>query len=886
MKREPPKWANRFLEWFCHPNLLEDLQGDLYEIYEEKIEAGQSRSARLYFIWLVIRSLRYDVINPTLLKITTGTMIKNNFKIAFRVLWRDKFNTLLNVAGLAIGLTCFLLMGFYAKQELTYDHFHDKKDRIYRVWVKEDYGGGKVFFNSVTPLVFESVLEENFPEVERVIQYDQAARLVGPIPNRINENVATISPDFNEVFDFKIVKGNVANPLPDKNSLILSTSYALKYFGEQDPIGQPLLIQIGDEDRTFEVTAVYEDLPKSSSLQFNMAISMENKVEIYGEFLLNAWFNIVAETYLLLKSQNSIQQVEAKTQDVVMSYLKDEVERDVYQMGFQPLTDIHLNPDIPVGLAPVGNSNYVYILGLIGLFVLIIAGINYATLSIGQSLKRRKEVGLRKVMGAMKKGIIGQYLSESWLVAFFAMLISLVIAYLSLPLFNELTGADISLAFETWHILLYLGLVIIVGFLAGIYPALILSGLKIINILSGHKAPRKAFYIRKGMVVFQFIITVFLITSTLVMSRQLNYLNSKDLGFQYNATVSVPLYPGSGEPGLAGLINSTMDRGRLLKEQLQQYPEITDIGLGNHVFGTNGWGQLSFTDNQQQFRQFRLLVVDPGYFNTFKIKMKSGRAFQEGSTLDQRASIILNQKAVDYFDLKDPLGKQLPGQDFGAHAIVGVTENFNYSSLHSDIEPLVITQNIEPIQAGVSDFGFRSSPVPKLVFKYSGSQLNQVESLLTKDWDDIFPGEELNFFFVEDNIRAQYENEQRMNRLVSFATILSIIVASLGLLGMTVLMINSRMKEIGIRKVIGASELSIFGLLARSFAPQLLIGILLSIPITYWLMKDWLENFAYHITIGVDLFLISALLAVIIALIVISTHTWRAARINPVDSIR
>ncbi len=885
MKPSPPKWADRFLEWFCHPDLLEDLQGDLYELFEEKAASGHPFQARLLFVWWVIRSFRYEVIDKNGLK-QAGMMTWNNFKIAFRVLSRHKLNTFLKLAGLTIGLTCFLLMGFYFIQETSYDRFHSKKDRIYRVWLKEDYGGDKVFFNSITPVIFEEVLEENFPEVEKSVQFATNSFLVGEKPNRIDEGVAIIGPDFFDVFDFDLIRGNSTTPLPDQNSIILSSSYATKYFGTKDPIGQELRVQLGDTERQFTVTAIFDDLPKTSSFQFNMAISTANNKSMYNQRVLTSWFSVATETYVLLKKKASLASVESKMPKVVMNYLEDRVEPNTYHIGFQKLTDIHLNPDMPAGIAPVGNPGYVYILGLIGLLVLVIAGINYVTLSIGQSLGRRKEVGVRKVMGAGKGTLIGQYLSESWLLTASAMAIGLLVAYLTLPVFNNLTQADVDLSFKPWHVLLYIGLIILVGFLSGLYPATFLSNLKVTDILNGNKIPRRTNYFRKGMVVFQFVITVFLITSTLIMRKQLNYIQSKDLGYDYQATVTVPLYPDPSSNRLIEFINSAMDNGDLLREQLEKYPEISRIGMGSHVFGSRGWGQLSYTDEAQNFRQFRLLVVDPLYFNTFGITVEEGRAFEKESTLDERESIIINQAAADYFGLEKPVGKKLPGADFGKHTIIGVTDNFHYASLHTDVEPLVITQHPLPIFEGISDFGFQDSPIPKLVFKYKGRQLSQVDDILKKVWAGIFPGEELNFSFVEDNIRAQYENEQRMRRLVSFATLLSIIVASLGLLGMTILLINSRTKEIGIRKVIGASQWSIFKLLAGSFAPQLLIGILLSIPLTIWLMEDWLNNFAYQISLGLSIFLLGGLLSIIIALAVISAHVLKAARVNPAESIQ
>lgn len=886
MKAQPPKWADQFLAWFCRPELLEDLQGDLHELFHEKVSEGKDGMAKWLFIWWVFRSFRLDVIRNLSFSLNQGYMLKNNLKIALRVLWRDKFNSLINVLGLSIGLTCFLLMGFYVKQEVSFDHFHSKKEDIYRVWVKEDYGGDQVFFNSVTPLIFEEVLESNFPEVNKAIQYDNRGYLVGRGTNRYNETVAIISPDFFEVFDFNIIAGNQTSPFKDLNSVIISPDYALKYFGQNDPIGQILPIQIRQEIRDFEVTAVFAGIPHTSSFQFDMAISTANNDDIYGRNAQTAWFNVSPETYVLLNEGVDIQEVEEKTQSVIMGYLKDRVEPGTYQMGFQALTDIHLNPEIPLGIAPVGNPNYVWILGIIGLIVLITAVVNYATLSIGLSLNRRKEVGVRKVIGAAKSGLIRQFLVESVLVTFMAILVSIYLAYMSLPLFNELTGADVKISFELWHLAMYLGLIVFIGLTAGIYPALILSNFQAGSILGGQQVPNRANYIRRGMVVFQFVVTVLLITSTLIMGRQLKYLENKDLGYAYQATVAVPLYPNPASRSISEFIESAMEKGKVLRDQLLKHPEISNIGMGSHVFGTPGWGQMAYTDDQDIFRQFTMLVVDPHYLNAFDIQVKEGRAFEEENGLDKREGIMLNQAAVEYFGLTDPIGAKLPGNQFGQHSIIGITDDFHYSSLHNPVEPLVICQNIQMINQGISDQNFVDSPVPKLIFRYESEQLSSVEGILKAEWKEVYPGEELAFNFVEENISSQYEQEKRMSRLLKVATLLSILVASLGLLGMTVLVINSRIREIGIRKIVGASEFSIFSLLAKSFAPQLLLGILISVPLTILWMRSWLANFAYRINLDVDLFLLSALISIFLAIMVISYHTLKAARVNPVESIR
>ncbi len=884
----PPAWADRFLEWYCAPELLEDLQGDLYEIFEYQCREGHVKKARWLYIWLVFRSFRLSALSKKRIpKTQIMDILLNNFKIAFRVLWHQRVNSILNLVGLAIGVTCFLLMGTYARQELSYDQFHAKKDRIYRVWLKEDYGNDKVFFNSVTPWIFETTLEDNFPEVQHAVQVNQGQFLVGRGENRLNEPVYIVSPEIFEVFDFELMEGNLQQPLGRLTDIVISESYAEKYFGDNDPLGETITIEIRGEMKDFVVSAVMKDIKKESSIRFDMAISNENNQWIISERLRNAWFNVTPETYIILKENTYISSVEAKTQDVVMQFLSEEVDRGQYNIGFQPLTAIHLDTTIPPGIAPVGNPDYVYILGIIGLLVLVIAGVNYTTLSIGQSIQRGKEVGIRKVLGAWRRSLIGLYLTESVIVAFLAMILGVVLSYFLFPVFNELTGADVIFTFEWWHLALYSGLALLIGFFAGIYPAMILSGYRITNILKGTTLGKGKHVTRRGVVVFQFLVTAILLTSTLIMRSQFQYMQSKDLGFDYEATVSVNLFPDPQTRGFLDRINSTFKKGEILRSKLNQYPEISAIGMGSHVFGTNGWAQFAYTDHEGTFRQFRMLIVDPWYFDTFNIRMKEGRKFEPDNTADQNQSIILNETAVKYFGLQEnTLQQKLPGNDFGDHRIIGVTEDFNFSSLHNQIEPLVIAQNPMPVAKGISDTNFGDSPIPKLTFKYSGSQLINVRNLLTEAWDATFPNEELNFSFIDERMKLLYENEARMNKLVIVATILAVAISSIGLFGLSLIVINSRTKEIGIRKVMGAGTGAIFKLLSTNFIVQMALGVVISIPITWWQMNMWLSDFAYRVEIGMVEFVISAVLALCIALLVVALHTSRLTRINPVESLR
>lgn len=886
-RTDPPQWAIRFLHWYCNPDLLEDLEGDLYELFDRKCQTSSPNAARRHFAWWVLRSFRWSAIKKhTLLKNNTLMITTLNLKVAARVLWRDRLNTLLNVAGIAIGIVCFVLMGLYVWQESTYDHFHSKKDRIYRAWLLEDYGEGKTFFNAVTPIRFEALFENDFPEFERVVQYDQRQFPVSRSQEHsISERIALVSPDFFEVFDFPVITGSDKSPLDGKYDLVISKTYAEKYFGDLNPVGQTLQLQLDDQLVPFTITAMIADIPKNSSIQFNLAISNALYEDMMNPQALQAWMMVGPETYVLVKENSAIASAEAKSQDVVMRYLGEEVNRGEYNIGFQPLTDIHLNPEVPAGIAPVSNPIYVYILGVIGLLVLLVACINYTTLAIGQSFKRAREVGMRKILGANNKGLMAQYLSESILVALVAMLIGTVLAIWLVPVFNRLTGADLVYTFQWQQVLVFLIIGVMVGIISGIYPAVVLTNTRVMRIMQASGGSPESHWVRKVMLTCQFAITILLISSSLIMRKQIDYLQSKDLGYDYEAVVAVPMHPNT-QGRMMEQMESAQNNAQLLMDKLAEHPQIDDLTTASHSFGSSGWALLGFSDKQGAFRQFRLLTVDENYLDAFGIPVVTGRGFEAKSGLDKRQSILLNEAAVAYFGLEDPIGKKLPGEQFGEHQIIGVVKDFHFQSLHEKVEPLVITQNPMPLFEGISDINVFDSMLPKLMFKYTGSQLVQAQQLLEQAWEGLFPNVSLDYHFVDDAIQRQYANEARLNKLVTVATVISMLIAVMGLLGLTVLVVNSREKEIGIRKVIGATRYEIFGLLAKTFRWQLVLGIMISVPVTLWLMRQWLQDFAYRVDIGVDMFISSALISVFVAFLVISYHAWRASRLNPVKSLR
>jgi len=889
----PPKWADRFLELYCKTEFLEEIQGDVHELFEARI-AKQNRSmAKVKFVWDVLRFLKWSNIKKSKrLNSNVITMTRNNLKVAARVLWRQKANAALNISGIAVGLTCFILISLYVKQEVSYDGFHQKKDRIYRAWVKEVYDDGRVFFNTTTPLPLGYRLEENIPEVEEFILFDSRETLVGRGDNRVKDELNIVSANFFKVFDFEVLKGNRANPLDELSSVVLSDTYSQKYFGDANPIGEMLSLQVGGAIHDFIVTAVVEDPPLNSGFSYTMLVSLENRPLFYSDGMMKGWFNIGPETYVLLKEGTNADGLKPKTEAMVKSLIDgsgvfgDVPVEEHYLIGFQPLTDIHLNADVPGGRYPVGNPQYVYILGAISLLILVIACMNYATLSIGQSLKRAKEVGVRKVAGAHPINLVSQYLTESMLIAFLATILGVLLTIVALPVFNEL--AQVNLAFElSADNVIYIILVTsFIGFLSGIYPALILSRFNVSSILRGGIVQSGGRWVRKAAITFQLLLTVFLISSTLIMRKQLNYLQSSDLGYSYDAMISVPLYADSHRGKVSEEIGTAFKNADMLKNELSKNTAFSDFGSGSHVFGSEGWVRLGFDANTGNYLQFRFLIVDPYYLDAFDIDLVEGEKFDPALDIHKSQGVILNETAVAYFGLENPIGKKLPSDKFGEHQIIGVVKDFNFESLREEISPLVIVQNVLPIFQGISDFNSGDSFIPKLVFRYQGSNLSEVSDLIDKSWSGLFPNEKLNFYFVEQSLQNQYEDEARVNQIVSIATLLSIVIASFGLLGLTILMVNSKIKEIGVRKVLGASSRSILQILLGQFSIQLIIAICLSIPITWYLMSSWLDDFAFRTDIGVDPFIFSAVITLSIVLTVIGFHAFKAARSNPIRALR
>ena len=813
-------------------------------------------------------------------------MVKNYLKVGLRNIWNAKLHAFITIVGLAVGVAACLLIILFVKDEWTFDRFHTKADRIYRAWTFENYGEDEQFFNTVTPYPLGPALKENFSEVAAFTRFVNANQVVKVGVDAFNEQVAVASPTFFQIFDFTVVQGKPTNALTDKNAIILSESMVQKYFGLNDPIGETVIMDFGNGERIFVVKAVIEDIPTNSSIQFDLMISDLNNYELVSERAMQSWYNVSAETYAVLNPGADVEQLREKLPSMMKQVLGEDYVEGEYIIGLQSLLDIHLNPDMPVGIAPVSDPQYAYVLSAIALLILLLGSVNFIALSVSRSIGRSREIGIRKVVGARKNQLVIQFLCESVITAFFATILGLVMAYFNMSLFNELSGKELILKMDTFMVLTSLSLLLVIGVFSGSYPAFLLSNLRPISILKGRMGGKNSKQgLRRVLIGVQFMMTIFLISTTLFMRDQLHFLQNKNLGFDKEQLAVVQINAPQGE-GLFDQISKGFSKGQLLLNELSGHPGIVSVGLANHMFGSGGWTNVGFTDAKDKYRTFDMLVVDDNYMGTVKMEMAEGRSFLKNNEGDKRRSLVVNEAFVEYMGWEEAVGKRLPSDQFEDHEVVGVVKNFNYNSLHAAVDPLVIVMDPLIIARGIENIGIGSNPFPKLFVRLEPGQIQVGLDLIKQVWDKITAAEEFEYTFVDQTLATQYIQELNLSKIVGLASILAAIIGCMGLFALAAINMEGRTKEVSIRKVLGASMKALLIMLSKEYVLLILISLIVSIPLTLYATSKWLEAFAYRISLGVDAFLITGGLTLLIALMTIAYSTIATAQKQPADTLK
>lgn len=814
-------------------------------------------------------------------------MLHNYLKIALRSLWRSKAHSLINILGLGLGVACCILIVLFVRDEWTFDRFHSKADRIYRVYAREDWGEKQQFFATQTPLPMGPALKENFPEVEKHVRINPVGSQIKVGDVQFNEQVIIGGQDFFEVFDFDIIIGD-RNALRSQSSVVITERMAKKYFGEANPIDKIISMQLGENFEDFSVKAVTENVPTNSSIQYDILISDLNLNKVFDErTITSAWFNISPETYVLLQEGADPKQIEAKFPSVFRTILGEEdFKQSKYAPGLQPITDIHLNTDYPVGIAPVSNQRYSLILAAIASLILIVACINFVTLSVGRSIKRGKEVGIRKVVGAQRGQLITQFVGEALIVTLVALMMGMAAAWLSLSTFNELSGKQLIFPLNGFLLFIMLSLLIVIGLIAGSYPAFVLSAFKPISILKGGlQAGSSKQQMRKWLVGVQLVLSIFLVSSTLIMSQQLDFLQNKNLGFNKEQLAVIKLnVPRGGR--LAERVKLGFEKAELFKTEFSKIPDINSACASSHDFGNGSWTSVGYTDEKGVYRNFNVNSVDDDYISTLKMELVQGRNFSQEILSDGRRGVIVNEAFLKEYGWNDAIGKKIPGKNFLDHEIIGVVKDFNYASLYTKVQPLVMVQDPAIILSGVENISIDSSPLPKLIVRLQPGNMQTTIDQIKGVWDKIATGEEFTFDFVDQTLAAQYRSDQNLGKIVRIATMLAMLIGSLGLYALASLAMQNRTKEISIRKVMGATEQSLLMLLTKDYVFLIIISLALSVPITWYMMNRWLESFEYRVTIGWQVFVWAGALSLFIALVTISYQAVKTAWTRPAETLK
>jgi putative ABC transport system permease protein len=814
-------------------------------------------------------------------------MLRNYLKIAFRSLWRSKVHSTINILGLSLGITCCILIVLYVKDELTFDRFHEKANRIYRVYAIEDWGVNQRFFYTTTPFPMGPTLKENLQEVEHMTRINNIGSQVKVNDELFSASTTIVGQNFLEMFDFSTAAGEPDRALSAQSNVLLTEKSAKRFFGDGNAIGKVISIQLGERFEDFTVKAVLKDPPVNSSIAFSILISDLNYPRLYNERVLTSqWFNITPETYVLLHEGVDPKEMAAKFPSIFKPLLGDDYEKSKYFVGLQPLTAIHLDTTFPAGAAPVSDPKYSYILSAIAVLILVVACINFVTLSVGRSIKRSKEVGIRKVAGAQRKQLVFQFIGEATIITVIATVLGFLFALLNLPLFNDLSGKQLSLTVDGFMGLVVLSLIIIIGLFAGSYPAFVLSGFKPITVLKGAvQTGGSKQNLRKALVAVQLVLSIFLISSTLLMQKQLRFLQSKNLGFDREQLAVVQLNVTAGGR-LRERIALGFEKAEQFKNELSKISQVAAVCASSHDFGNGSWVNLGYTDDNGTYRTFYYNTVDADYIPTLKMELASGRNFNADNPSDKRRSIIVNDAFVKSHGWKEAIGKRIPGKNFQDHEIIGVVKDFNYESLYTKVTPLVMAMDPMIAFSGSENFNVDNTPLPKLLIRLRAGDAAPAIDQIKTVWDRLTGAEEFDFVFIDQTLQAQYRNDQNLGRMVSIATILAMIIGSLGLYGLASLAMQNKTKEISIRKVLGASERSLLILLSKDYVFLILVSLALSVPITWYLMRNWLTTFEYRVSITADVFLIAGGISLLIALITISYQAIKTAWSQPAETLK
>jgi putative ABC transport system permease protein len=809
-------------------------------------------------------------------------MIKHYFKVSIRNLTKQKVLTFINIFGLSVGLACFTLFLLYSVNEFSFDRFHKNANNIYRMyrWT-EAMQGENARGSSYMPIPLGPALKQDFPEVKNFVRMKDAFSedFVRAGNNVSRIKVSFADPEFFSVFSFKVLYGNAVDPLRDINSVVLTKEKAIQLFGEANVVGKTIEIKEAEKFDPFIITAVTENIPANSTIQYDILANFNYFTNTPGgKSGVNNWHRSGFQTYVELREGSKLQNESEQLRKFRSKYYPDEEAQfkkaglwtangSPVTYGLQSLRDMHTDTKIGGGGVDAINPKNIWILLAIATGILLIAIINFTTLAIGRSASRAKEIGVRKVIGSEKRQLVFQFLAEALLLSFLSAVIGLLLGKLLLPYFNNLSGRALHFSLSQYPEMLWMlfALVFLVGLFAGIYPALVLSGFRPIEVLKSKVRVGGSNFFTRSLVTVQFILSIGLIISTIIILQQLKFMQNKNPGFNKENVVMVDAEGVETKKAYA-----------IFRQTLLNQPQIAavasaELGLGDGM----GWSRSDF-DYRGTHKAVYEYYVDPNYIDLMGIKLIAGRNFDPAIASDTVTSVIINESMMNDFGWtpQSAIGQKITGYaDDLTPEVIGVVKNFNFLSLSEKIEPQMFQQ-------------FHDYAPYKYFVKIKAGNPSVALGAIKKAWTDVAPELPLKYDFLDESLNRFYKSEARWSNVIGWAGGIAIFLACLGLFGLTALAAVNKTKEIGIRKVLGASSIRIVALLSKGFVRLLLLALLIASPLAWYFMNKWLQNFAYRISIGWWVFIIAGSLALLIAFITISFQAIKAAVANPVKSLR
>jgi len=875
---QPPRWADAFLEWYCRPELLEEIQGDAWELFSIRADEQGIRRARMRYVWDVLRSFRLSTIKHLHL-FGRPIMLKSHIKLALRQMQRQKMFSFIKIGGFAIGVAACLLISLYVRDELSYDQQVEENERVFRIVGVFEMEETLKGVHMAGP--FAQAVRNDYPEIEQVGRilstslFDKAGdnqiRPASIQENSFERNMAYIDPEMVEILSFPMVYGTRAEALAKPNTLLISRRKAEKYFPGINPVGQVMIIN-DDKENPYVIGGVMENPSPHSHLDHEIYLTLSEKEFYPGE--QTRWTAQNYPTYIKVQQGTDTEALAEKLKNIVVTYmlpiweeagLPDAEDRlGMIHFELQPVTDIHLySQGIMDGMVH-GDIRLVQLFGIITLVILLIACINFINLSTAQSANRAREVGLRKVIGSQKYQLISQFLVESAVYSLISFLLGLLLANLLIGPFNEMADTALSIPWGNgyfWGMLLMASLLI--GLIAGIYPALFLSSFKPIQVLRGRlsKASRNA-YLRNVLVIVQFATSIVLLISTAIIHKQVSFILNTQVGFDKEQVV---LIEGT---------NTLGDQVSTFKEVLRALSMVEAVASSEYLpvdGGKRNGNTFTRVDSDLEQVPGQMWRVDHDYLQTLGIELIAGRNFDPARSTDSAQAAIINETLARKLMLEEPIGARINnGQDL---VVIGVVKDFHFESLRGEINPLCMAVSYERTPN-------------KLAVRLSTQDVDGTLKALNDSWKEFAPYQPLRYTFMDERFEEMYADVSRTRSIFTSFAVFAIIVACLGLFALSAFMAEQRSKEISIRKVLGASVNELFRLMTRSFIGLVGIAILIATPLGWYLMKSWLADFAYQTPIGWGVFVFASLVAVMIALLTISYHAFRTAVNNPATFLR